>query len=424
MGAGMFWRRREQKTEPVETEDTKLDKALLENRTLWRFRRVRNRILKTLEGDDYRSILEDPEKWDKLVVQMDAYFKHRIDLFPYVEGGSNATRVVCPSRFYAIERDEIETCFPGGHRSGEPGDFDLRNLLKGLQRSFTHNLARYYIIKRLGEAAVVLALVTLFMMFRNGVTMLSIFECFLNEENIIQCIKDAKPMMNGSAFFLFSVVIAIISAFHNWLNTSLHFCLESTLDSSSLFVDGQVAIRTKNLTNLIDDIVPRIDDDRLYLEKSGNEQDWPERSKKWTILIYWLAKRLEYIERYAQIEIWLMRRSHYWLQYGARIAYRLIVSSFIVAMPVVAYVTLHDQSLNRLTQQVWVYIGYFVVFAAGLWTLHRSFTAWNTPLTLIADKLQPINWKRYCDVHLQEKLADQIVHDQRAILQKDAQLAG
>ena len=322
-----------------------------------------------------------------------------------------------------IERAEIEHCFPGGRSSGEPGDADLRDLLRSLQHSFTHNLARYYIIKRLGELMVAICLLSMFLMFRNGVTSISIIRCILDDADL-SCVLHAQPTMNLATTVVFLLVIGLVLWFHRWINGSLHFCLETTLDNSTLFVDGQMAIRTKNLTNLIDEIVPRIDDDRLYLKKLNAEQDWPERSKKWTILVYWLAKRLEYIERHAQIEIWLMRRAHYWLQFAARAAYRTIFAFFVLAMLISAVVTLASGNSGTAHISVFVYVAFAAASVAGLWTLHASFHAWNTPLTLISDKLQPLNWKRYRDVHLQVKLADQIVRDQRAILQKDAQLAG
>jgi len=44
-------------------------------------------------------------------------------------------------------------------------------------------------------------------------------------------------------------------------------------------------------------------------------------------LIYWVAKRLEYIERHVHIEIWRIRRIHYWLN---RLALALTVLSAVL----------------------------------------------------------------------------------------------
>jgi hypothetical protein len=406
-----------------ESNAQRIDKALLERRTVWGFRRVRNQALRTLEGDDYRKILEDNERWDRLVVQMNAYFKHSIELFPYKDAAKPETvRVRRPRRFYEIEREEIEQCFPGGRTSGEPGDSDLRDLLTGLQRSFTHNLSLYYVTKRVFEALVVGLFVSMFMMFRNGVSTLPWFACKLLS-GAATC-TNLHPAMNGITESIYIITIVFVLFIHFRINSSLHFCLESTLTESCLFVDREAALRTKNLTNLFDDLYPRIDRDRFDLEKSGQIKEWPERSKKWTILIYWLAKRLEYVERYVQIEIWVMRRWHYWLQLYARIGFFVIAVGFAAATVLTGCLTFAPAVLDHTKMGPLVPIAYAIAFLAGALTLYISYFRWNTPLALIEEKLQPVNWKRYRDVHLQEKFAEQIGRDQSEIIQKDDQLGG
>lgn len=381
------------------------------------YKAVRNKPLRTQEGDNYKRYVENPEEWSRLEERMNAYFKYAIEVFPYRDG-TEKTKLSRPKRFFTIQRDMVETCFPGGRKTGEPGDADLRDLLAALQLTVRHNLRHYYIIKRvLCELAAVAIITYFFQAYRLQFIMLKKLLCVLSME----CPAGgsvALPSGVQLGICIGAVLLVVALAwFFNWM---LHTLLLGALNVSCLFVDGQTAIRTKNLTNLIDDIIPRITDDQYVLRNAGKEKEWPERSRRWAILVYWLGKRLEFIERYIQIEIWLMRREHYWMNRAARVAFYLIAAGWLAVMAFIAIVRMH-MGMGCDPMHI---VAYFVAIAAGLTVLLVSYTNWSTPFSLLEDKLQPANWKRFCDVHLQEKFAVQIMLHQNEILKLDEQLSG
>lgn len=391
--------------------------AMLERSKLG-YKAVRNKPLRTLEGDNYRRYVDNPDDWTRLEERMNAYFNYAIEVFPYRDG-SQKTKLNRPKRFFSIQRDMIETCFPGGREKGEPGDADIRDLLAALQIAVRHNLRHYYIAKRfICELLAVATITYFFQAFRLGYVSLKKLICLLSAHP--DCANGPISLATGADVSIFLAGVIGVVAFSWVVNWLLHTLLLGALNVSCIFVDGQTAIRTKNLTNLIDDIVPRIGDDQYELLSAGREKEWPQRSRKWAILIYWLGKRLEYVERYVQIETWLMRREHYWMNRTARVAFYLIAMGWLAVMGFIGYVRMNLGS----GQELGTIIAYFFAVAAGLFVLVSSYTNWSTPLSLIEDKLQPSNWKRYRDVHIQEKFAELISRDQSEILKKEEQLGG
>lgn len=418
----MGWFGRKKSDSVPDQERTSIERAyLFLERHKIGFKSVRSKPLRTLEGDNYRYIIENTEAWQRLEERMNAYFNYAIEIFPYRDRkATRKTKLRRPKRFYAIQREMIETCFPAGRQSGEPGDSDLRDLLAALQLAVRHNLRHYYIAKRLVCELLMVSLVTYFFQaYRLGYVLLKGVVC--NVFSLPECAANQLPQFPAwleVSMFIFSILLIIgASWFLNWL---LHTLLVGALNVSCIFVDGQAAIRTKNLTNLVDDIFPRIDSDRYELEKAAHRKEWPERSKKWAVLIYWLAKRLEYIERFVQVETWLIRREHYWMQLAARIAFYVIAIGWLGVMAWIGIIRMKIGSGPHSNFEV----AFAFAVLAGCVLLWHSFTQWNTPFTLIEDKLQPANWMRYRDVHLQEKFARQIARDQSEILEKEDQLAG
>jgi hypothetical protein len=418
---GWFRRKAKDKdTAAAETLSSTQRAASLLERGKLGYKTVCGRPLRTLEGDGYQRILENPDAWARLQERMDAYFDYAIEIFPYrAPAGTQPGKLTRPKRFFVIQREMIETCFPGGRQSGEPGDSDLRDLLAALQLSFRHNLRHYYLCKRLVcELAAVCLVSYFFLAFLYDYVSLKNVVCAILPDSV--CQNGPPPLsgwVEGGLFIVTILAVVALSWLCNWL---LHTLLLGALNVSCLFVDGQAAIRSKNLTNLIDDVFPRIDSDRYILEKTEHRREWPERSKKWSVLIYWLAKRLEYIERFVQVEIWLMRREHYWMNRTALAAFLVVTAGWLAYM---AWLGLTHLGLANL-HDAGILLAYLFAVAAGCTILGASYTMWNTPLTLVEDRLQPANWMRYRDIHLHEKFARQIGRDQSEILDKEDQLAG
>jgi hypothetical protein len=200
-------------------------------------------------------------------------------------------------------------------------------------------------------------------------------------------------------------------AFHAYKNAQTESC--KTLDK-------QAALRTKNLSNLISTLLPRIDKDQAELIARGRIKDWPDRSRKWVLLVYWLGRRQENLERYTQLEIWLIRRAFY--------AYK-IMGSLTNHLTLVAELLLLGVPLAVV---VWLKAPDPVILATGAalaawlcigqWRLTGK--RWNTDLDLIEANIDVGNWDRFEQVRLPERLADQVFRDKQYLLQREDWVAG
>ena len=129
-------------------------------------------------------------------------------------------------------------------------------------------------------------------------------------------------------------------------------------------------------------------------------------------LIYWVAKRLEYIERHVHIEIWRIRRIHYWLN---RLALALTVLSAVlpIAGLWIAWASLPAR-MDVLTMIGFAITNVLVVFYAV-----TSYLFWNAPIDLIEQKLQTENWNRYRNIRVHTKISEQIFRDKQKIIDLD-----
>ena len=350
-------------------------------RTDWGFWQLCKTPLRTLSVDRFEVFVDNPQEWDRLVDRMDKYFRDAINiLLPATVPLSR------PPRFHVLQRKSIKNRFPGGQKRGEPGDGDLRDVIMALRRIVTHNLVHYYILKRL---------------FIELPPALSVIFAFV-------FMKDDLGV--------FGLWIGVTIALYYIANKHLYKCLLGALNESCLFVGSQGGLRTQQLKNRVDDIYLKIETDRFKLTEADQLKEWPNRSKKWAKVLFWLAMRLEYVERFVAIETWVMRRRHYWLNRGALTMFVLTTIGFIAGMTWVGW-----SNFLEVHKAVDV-IAYIVAFAAGLGMLMFSYFHWNTPTTFLEENLQTENWTRYPDLELDEKIADQIFRDKQAILDRDEQL--
>ena len=166
--------------------------------------------------------------------------------------------------------------------------------------------------------------------------------------------------------------------------------------------------------------MPRIDKDQAELISRGRIKDWPDRSRKWVLLVYWLGRRQENLERYTQLEIWLMRRAFYAYKIMGSLTNHLVLAVELVGLTVPLGVAL------------WLKVPDPVILAAGgvmtlllcvgQWRL--TGTRWNTDLDLIEANIDVANWDRFEQVRLPERLADQVFRDKQYLLQREDWVAG
>ena len=361
------------------------------------FSQLKNQPLEALAPPDYERIFDSPEEWSALEAQMNSYFDARIEMFEYrlpKDGRAKSPlksvidrlffQVEHPSRHFELENDIIERRFPGG-MGRSPGEEDLRRLVSALRHLFAHNLVRFIIYKRV--SALVFSLIAI------AVFVASALERLPPQDFLVA---------NLIAFIVFLGV-------NDWIILKYYL---SALNESCLFVNNEASRRTKNLTNLFDALWPKIDVEREKLQFERRLHDWPERAARWMTLIYWVAKRLEYIERHVHIEIWRIRRIHYWLN---RLAFALTILSAVLATAGlwIAWLMLPGRA------EIPTLIGFAITNGLVLFYAVTSYLFWNAPIDLIEQKLQTENWNRYRNIRVHMKISEQIFRDKQKIIDLD-----
>ena len=416
------------------------------------FFKFNNATLHTLNDRDFEAIVDQDDRWAALRDRMDADFGDALDMFPFERAddtsspdrnwiedsgrrlgnglksavrGLGLSQIDLPRRYYAISKSLIEKRFPGGRAAGDPGDGDLFDMISDFRILFKRNFASYIVRKRfyqLVSAAAFTAFVAGALVWRDGIRgwtahMLS-YGCTALRTTCdplsTTMARDAVLVaLFVAAYVLVSFVYRLFSdhAFHAYKNAQTESC--KTLDK-------QAALRTKNLSNLISTLLPRIDKDQAELIARGRIKDWPDRSRKWVLLVYWLGRRQENLERYTQLEIWLIRRAFYAYKIVGSVTNHLtlLAELLLLAVPAIVAVWL------KAPDPVILAIG--GVMAAGLCIAQWRLTGvrWNTDLDLIEANIDVANWDRFEKVRLPERLADQVFRDKQYLLQREDWVAG
>ena len=324
------------------------------------FFKLKDTPLRTMDDRQYEDILTDEGKWAALETRMGADFDHALDMFPYaeraetkVEGSVNwierssiaignflknevkrrkLSEIELPQRYYAIMRMDIEERFPGGRMAGEPGDGDIRDMLAAFRQLFRENLAHYIYKKRLYQLLAVVAFVAISTL----VITLGQFGVPFAAQGLITLAESVAPGLKGgvsteaASLIAATLVAVILVGLTIWVYRTMIWAFRDrsqiTYDAytnsqseSCKTLDKQAALRSKNLFNLIATMAARVDKDESTLDQDSRSDVWPERAYRWTMVIYWLGRRLENLERYTQLQMWLVRRTHYF--------FRLVASS-------------------------------------------------------------------------------------------------
>jgi hypothetical protein len=315
--------------------------------------------------------------------RMDSYFNDKIDMFPYEgstsalasttksatvagsdnsepaphpptdetpsETARNGVGIIKPDRFYTIQAAMIERRFPGG-RERDIGDGDLRDQISSMRYIFAWNYWQLIIARRgwtlLEAVALVLVALICIWLLRNS--------------SLIPDITDA-PLIRTPAFFQ-AVITAIILLFLNAASVIAYFLLQrrhSTLtdryknavSKSAAVLRTSVDSRLRGIVDAMPDIFKQGEAAKQQLKDAKSLSLWPHEGRKWPVLGVWMAKRVEHIELFMQLEMWRIRRIHYGLRVLARWLSCLL---FVLALLVFALVlfALHASGLVILEREL------------------------------------------------------------------------
>ena len=333
-------------------------------------RRARDLTLRSISESDY--VHPTPERQAQVSAEIDRYFNTPLDMFPFAETRSK------PDRFWDFYEASIADRFPD--------DEDIRGLISRYTRGFFLSLAGYVVTKRL---LLLLALAAIWIGTTEG-------PAFAHSMGLDGPLQLAVVILAEVLIYpVFAGVNALI--FHQY---------RISLENRSYELSRQIIQRTRELQNLYTTVRALPDQEETRFQNEG--EAWGARSKYLVRLVMWVAKRMEYLEKFIQVEMWRVRRERYWTNWvGGGLVFVIFGAwalGFVLLRPPAG-----AETGFRLLQGLGVVLGLAFAWA--------SYHFWKTPLNLARDKLGAESWIRYATLDLDDTIGDQVSRDKNRLVE-------
>lgn len=333
-------------------------------------------ILRPIGESEYFSSVPGSEAI--VSAHIDEYFNQPLDLFPFWESGKK------PDRFHVLFARQIEERFPV--------DQDLRSHIHAYGRGIFRALMVHIGTKRLNQT---LALIAFTILATLGPTWFSGW-------------TGSQPIGAGIA------AGAMFVAFGLWwmVQAILFIQYRFRLENDSYELSREIVQRTRELQNLFTSARAMADQAETQFQMDG--KGWGQRAHYLTRLTMWLGARMEYLEKYVQMELWRIRRERYWTRWLQRIATPLILVIWLVAF---AFEPAPENALAFRALQV-------LAVLLGLAVSWVSYFRWRTPTEAIQDKLGVEGWVRYASLDVDNAVSDQVRRDKERLVEYRALTRG
>jgi hypothetical protein len=222
-----------------------------------------------------------PDVLKKYKDEMEHYFAFDRKLYPEKK---KYPRIGLKSfRYFRIAQDDTDRMFPLDH--------DIRRCIDELRRAFVRNILLYLFLKR---SALILFFVAMVMTF-NAMTYGQIDFAHLTQR--------AGFGVSGSALAL--VVVGVISLIFIFIVFLIYTsCLRTSANSVATLIEH----RMSDLKQLLSELTSK-----MHTQEASRvaqwDDDWPALAAFMVKLIIWVSKRMEYIEKYMQSEMWRIART-------------------------------------------------------------------------------------------------------------------
>ena len=326
--------------------------------------------LRELKESDYTSL--DPDTQAELSHRIDLYYNTPLDIFPFSETHTK------PDRFHVLFERQIDERFPD--------DDDVRDKIRAYGRSLFHSLLGYTIGKRL---LLLLTLIGLGFLASQGPAVMAA----VTPEPALRAALAGLAMAAAAAVFV--GVLALIY-------TPYRFDLENR----SYRLSREIVQRTRELQNLYTNLKALPDQSETLYAMDGPA--WGKRSSFLVRLVLWMGARLEYLEKFIQVETWRVRRERYWMNWlGGFLAVAVLVSWAAPFLLQPAPPT--GQVAFRVLQGLAVLVGLVCTYV--------SWFRFRTPADLVRTKLGSETWIRYASLDLDDTIGDQVRRDKERLVE-------
>jgi len=335
-------------------------------------------ILNPIQDSEYFS--DDPEATERVSAHIDEYFNQPLDIFPFWESDGK------PDRFHVLFARQIEERFPI--------DSDLRSDIYTYGRRVFDALRVHVAVKRFSQG---LAMLGFGILATLGPTWFSQWTGT----------DAAGAAIAGGAMLL-------VLGLYWGLQTILFIQYRFRLENDSYQLSREIVQRTRELQNLF--TTGRAMPDQAETKYQQDGRAWGLRAMYLTRLTMWLGARMEYLEKYVQMELWRVRRERYWMRWLARILTPMVFVAGVIILAAQSAPAGHEVAYRGL-QGLAVVLGAIVSVA--------SYFFWRTPTnSAVQDKLGIENWVRYASLDVDNAVADQVRRDKERLVEYRALTRG
>jgi len=334
-------------------------------------------ILRPIQESDYFTL--DPAAIAVISNSIDQYFDQKLEIFPFWETENK------PDRFHVLFSRQIEERFPV--------EADIRGRIYGYGRRVFNALRVHVITKRLTQ----------------GLALIAFAAMAILGPGTFADWTGGQPQGLGLAVLGMAISLGLFFGVSSILFVQYRFRLEN--DSYEL--SREIVQRTRELQNLFTNA--RALSDQAETQFATDGKGWGQRALYLTRLVLWIGARMEYLEKYAQMELWRVRRERYWMRWVGRITTPLVL---LVWAGVFAFwpAPAANEAGFRVLQ-----IAALVMAVVVSWL---SYYRWQTPTAAVKDKLGVDGWVRYASLDVDNTVGDQVRRDKERLVEYRALTRG
>ncbi len=326
-------------------------------------------VLRPIQESDYFTL--DEAAIARISANIDQYFNQPLDIFPFWENERK------PDRFHVLFARQIEERFAA--------DRDIRGRVHAYGRRVFRALCVHVGIKRLTQA---LALLAFSILAEMGPTLFAGW-------------TGGQPAGLGLSVLAMLIVVGLFFG----VSTILFIQYRFRLENDSYELSREIVQRTRELQNLFTNARALSDQAETTYQMDGKA--WGQRALYLTRLVMWIGARMEYLEKFIQMELWRVRRERYWMRWFGRFSTPLVL---LVWLGVFALWPAPGDGVGfRLLQVVAVVLAVTVSWL--------SYFRWQTPTTAIQDKLGAESWVRYASLDMDNTVGDQVRRDKERLVE-------
>jgi len=329
--------------------------------------------LAQIHESDY--VNPSPEREAELSAEIDRYFNTPLHMFPYAQTSRK------PDRFHVFFEQAIAERFPD--------DDDIRALIAHFGRAFFASLTAYVFAKRLLMA---LSMIAVALLTTGGPSFFARF--------------GLDGMLTVVATLAGMVLVWPIFA---GINALVFLQYRVNLENRCYELSRQIIQRTRELQNVYARLKAAPDQEETRFQNDG--KGWGDRSAFLIRMVMWVAQRMDFLERFVQVEMWRLRRERYWINWVGGILVVAMTAAFLI------FILLGKPSTEMPGGLAIFRILQIAAVVIGLGLAWASYNLWKTPLNLAQDKLGADGWVRYATLDLDNAIGDQISRDKGRLVE-------